>query len=499
MKARIRNVLILLFGILALGVIFNTNQVRAEEVEEDYIKNIMNQIPDTMNIDIPEVEYEKANKIIAEKVEKILIDNGLEYKKEDDYFIGESGNFAFELENKTIKESKIKVEVYGPALYLEGINTATIDCRTEGAQYTSIFNKNVKLIYNNQNSYNLKDESYVKNLKLQSPKYYELDISYFNQGFNNNLIEKQFEKIGKYYTDLVNDSSIVVKATAGAGSLEGTILWTGEAGTYIGIFKNGILYDIRVMGEEATIPVINVPNNVQENEFENSIKAKIENILDDEVQVADIKEGAKIDNVDVKNGYTIYLKGEVGFSGESIVIINREKPASITDVDKETNIKLETTTAVVPEDTTLEIERITEGENYNTVIATLGNKINKFTLYDITLKSNGVKIKPSGKVKISIPVPEDFNKEKLVVYRINEDGTKVKYDIKVETIEGKDYATFETDHFSLYTLAMEETSNGSKELDETPKTGNADITAYTFTAIALISLAGIVVTKKNNK
>ena len=74
MKARIRNVLILLFGILALGVIFNTNQVRAEEVEEDYIKNIMNQIPDTMNIDIPEVEYEKAYKIVAEKVEKILID-----------------------------------------------------------------------------------------------------------------------------------------------------------------------------------------------------------------------------------------------------------------------------------------------------------------------------------------------------------------------------------------------------------------------------------------
>lgn len=171
MKTRIRNVLILLLGILVLGIIFNINQVRAEEVEEDYIKNIMDQIPDTMNIDIPEVEYEKAYKIVAEKVEKILIDNGLEYKKEDNYSIGGMGSFTFELENKTIKESKIKVEVYGPALYLEDINTARIEC--------SNFDKNVKLIYNNQNSYNLKDESYVKNLKLQSPKYYELDISYF--------------------------------------------------------------------------------------------------------------------------------------------------------------------------------------------------------------------------------------------------------------------------------------------------------------------------------
>ena len=236
--------------------------------------------------------------------------------------------------------------------------------------------------------------------------------------------------------------------------------------------------------------------------LENFIKGKIQNILDDEVQIDDIKEGAKINNVDVKNGYTVYLKGITDAETiiEDVVIINREKPVNISDVDKNTNIKLETTTAVVPEDTILEIERITEGENYNTVIATLGNEISKFTLYDITLKSNGVEIQPNGKVKISIPVPDEFNKGKLVVYRINEDGTKVKYDIKIETIEGKDYATFETDHFSLYTLAMEETKKESKELDETPRTGSTDVTAYyIYTVIAVIVLAVVIVTKKNNK
>lgn len=498
MKTRIRNVLILLLGILVLGIIFNINQVRAEEVEEDYIKNILNQIPDTMNIDIPEVEYEKAYKIVAEKVEKILIDNGLEYKKEDNSYEPIWGEIDFELENKTIKESKIKVEVCGPVLYVD-IHTASIDCTIQDAQYKNIFNKNVKLIYNNQNSYNLKDESYVKNLKkLQSPKYYELDISYFGEG----LVKKQFEVISKYYTNLVNDNSIVVKVTSGQGGGDGLVAYSFNE---LGIFKNGILYDVRTLGDEVVIPAIRVPSSIQENQLKNfvitEINRKFVDERNDENLIAfDIKEGAKIDNVDVKNGYTVYLKEESsGDTVEDVVIINREKPVNITDVDKETNIKLETTTAVVPEDTTLEIERITEGENYNTVIATLGNKVNKFTLYDITLKSNGVKIQPSGKVKISIPVPEGFNKEKLVVYRINEDGTKVKYDIKVETIEGKDYVTFETDHFSLYTLAMEETSNGSKELDETPKTGNVDIIAYTLTAIALISLAGIVVAKKNNK
>lgn len=309
---------------------------------------------------------------------------------------------------------------------------------------------------------------------------------------------------GQDYTNLVNDSSIVIKAMSGQGSRDGT---TSYASITIGIFKNGILYDYRSM-ETAVIPAINVHNNIQENEFENFIKEKIKNILDDEVHVADIKEGAKIRNVDVKNGYTVYFKEEIMPDvREDVVIINREKPVNITNVDKETNIKLETTTAVVPENTTLEIEWITEGEKYNTLMATLGNKVNKFTLYDITLKSNGVKIQPSGKVKISIPVPEEFDKEKLVIYRINEDGTKVRYDINVETIEGKDYATFETDHFSLYTLVSEKTDNNNsnelnenptvdKELDTTPKTGSIDVSGYAIVIVFEIVILGMIILKK---
>lgn len=234
--------------------------------------------------------------------------------------------------------------------------------------------------------------------------------------------------------------------------------------------------------------------------------------MESPLQIINFEKGAKdFKDNDITNGYTIKFKSTSYYTYDGVnyrlidddetyrVIIKREEKKEISNTDNNTNIKLETTTAVVPEDTTLEIERITEGEDYNIVVATLGEKINKFTLYEITLKSNGVKIQPNGKVKISIPVPEEFNKEKLVVYRINEDGTKVKYDIKIETIDGKDYATFETDHFSLYTLAMEEANNGSRELDETPKTGNADITTCTFTVIAVTSLAGIIVTKKNNK
>lgn len=480
MKARIRNVLILLFGILALGVIFNTNQVRAEEADSERILNV---IPNNIELGISESEYKKSESIILEKIKEILISNEIQCEIID--YNGNGSNYIL-LKDKTYNGVEARVFVR------TGVINFADNIYQYGNVYTGNNEKYVKFKYNKREGYNIEDEKYIKNLELQSPKYYGIDIKKLSS-FDSSILENT---VKEYYTNLINDSSIVIDVYNGQGG--GNYLATG--GTFeIGIMKNGILYDVRQI-EEGFIPVIKVPDNIDEKGLNEYIIKQIQKYYEDIPTIIEITKGAKWEGMNVTNGYTIYFSSD-NIEDCDMIIINKEaeNEAIISKVDRNTDIRLETTTAVVPEDTALEIERITEGEKYNTVIATLGNKINKFILYDITLKSNGVKIQPSGKVKISIPVPEGFNKEKLVVYRINEDGTKVKYDIKVETIEGKDYATFEADHFSLYTLAMEETSNGSKELDETPKTGNADITAYTFTAIALISLAGIVVTKKNNK
>lgn len=83
-------------------------------------------------------------------------------------------------------------------------------------------------------------------------------------------------------------------------------------------------------------------------------------------------------------------------------------------------------------------------------------------VYDITLQSNGVKVQPNGKVKVSIPVPEGLDTNKLVVYRIDKEGNKTEYKITVETIDNIKHAIFETNHFSTYVLgekAEETTTN----------------------------------------
>ena len=125
-------------------------------------------------------------------------------------------------------------------------------------------------------------------------------------------------------------------------------------------------------------------------------------------------------------------------------------------------------------------------------------------VYDRTLQSEGVTVQPDGKVKVSIPIPEGLDTNKLVVYSINDNGTKTEYAVTVETVDNIQYATFETDHFSTYVLGekaeqttttnTETTAKGEK--DETPKTG---ATATIAGITALVILIGTVVIIKKCK
>lgn len=477
MKVKIRNVLILLLGILVFGTILCSNRVNAEDVNSD---DILNMIPNNIELGIPESEYEKSETIILEKIKEILTNNGIQCDIIDKN--GNSNNYIL-LKDKTYNGMEARVFA-GSGIIHFGDNIYQYGSISTG---TSI--KYVNFLYNKKEGYSIEDEEYVKNLKLQSPGYYGIDIKTLSS-FDYSILENIVEE---YYTNLIDDNSIVVKAFCGQGG--GNYIATG-ATFEIGIIKNGILYDVRQI-EELFIPVINVQSSVDDKNLDNYVKAQIQEYYKGVPNITKISKGIKYEDVEVVNGYTIYFSGIEDYD---FIIINREEEKEIKYSDKTTNIKLETDTSVVPEDTTLIVEKVTTGDTYNTVMATLGDTIDKFVLYDINLKSNGVKIQPNGKVKISIPVPEGFSKDKLVVYRIS-DNEKIKYDVKVETVGGKDYATFETDHFSLYALALDNgtTNNESKELDETPKTGNVDISLYAFTAIAIISLAGIIIAKKNNK
>jgi len=159
--------------------------------------------------------------------------------------------------------------------------------------------------------------------------------------------------------------------------------------------------------------------------------------------------------------------------------------APVREIEPITGIRLESTTQI-PENTQLVAERIENSALISRVNNTLSD-IQRFVVYEISLEANGIEIQPNGKVRIGIPIPEDFNNSNVVVYRIEENGENIAYDVTLEELDGKVYAKFETDHFSTYILA-EEVVNLEGKKDDTPKTGTAENIYYIISIMIVISI-----------
>lgn len=169
--------------------------------------------------------------------------------------------------------------------------------------------------------------------------------------------------------------------------------------------------------------------------------------------------------------------------------------------DKETNVKVEGDN--IPKGATLEVEKITSGDSYTLINNRLEGKTSKFVSYEITLENSNVAVQPNGKVKVYLPLPEEFDTSRLIVYRVEND-TLIEYTVSIEEVDGIKYATFETDHFSKYVLAeVEQNSNQQEsseidkgqEKDDTPKTGTLSFVGIASIAI-IVSIIGLLIIKK---
>ena len=167
--------------------------------------------------------------------------------------------------------------------------------------------------------------------------------------------------------------------------------------------------------------------------------------------------------------------GSQSVSFDVTVTASESTPPVIVD-DKETGIRLEASEGVVPSDTVLKTEKVTDGENFKIIDKALADTAGKWVAYDIRLLSNNAEIQPNGKVKITMPIPENLNMDKAALFHVAENGklTKIAYTLDKTT----DTLAFETDHFSLYVVA--ETNNAN------PPTGDAGRTVLPWAALTLI-------------
>lgn len=451
----------------------------------DLLKKILKLLPNKMELDIPEIEYEKASSIVKENLNKIIEENGISQEELDNQKIKiYSSVFLIDMNMKeSIRKASIRIEYNGCTAY----------------------NGDMDVIYNNHNEYNEKDEEYIKTLNIKNNKYYEVSLSWLADNkydYNNflNIIQKKYE-------EQIGDNSITVKAYSGAGSSEGGInFWTLEAGTIIAIFKNEILYDVRVMGCECTVPFINIPSTISEENIDNYVVEEISKYYKDfGSNIYEIIKGTN--NLNITDGYTVKSKKA---GRDNYIILKRNTKTKL--IDNNSGVKLDANVEVVPEDAELVVKKILDGKEYDNIKEILKNKTNNFIAYDISLMKNNVNIQPNGKFKLSLPIPTEYDTSKLILYSII-DNSEIEYEISKE--DG--FAIFETDNLSTYVLA-EKTNNSNEEekineksdkennidkntdiehkLDDTPKTGNVDIIVVITSILSIISSVGIFIVKR---
>lgn len=468
-----KNKLIIIAFIFVAICLLNVNKVSAVEVTEENLQKMLDTIPEEMEIELAENEFSDIFSIIKKNIIQLLEKNGFDIK-----------SASVQIYSNEKQLNKIEVEL-------------SKDIKRK--------NKIINIKFNYQNKYNENDNTYVKNIEIPDVNYWEINLEQVSIFYEDNT-KNILSFMESYYKNLIKDNSITIKTYITAtGTHDGFIPEMGEGGCLVGIFKNGVLYKSKCILKNF-VPVVTIPATIKNEELDTYVINKIRQfrnkyepwaVEQDGENIVSIKKGAKINNISIENGYTVLANNNVEIG--AIIVKKDISDNTIIKNDENSNIKLEANSNIIPSNTIMEVTPILEGENYNNIKTVLSD-VSKFVAYDITLKSNGVEIQPNGNVKISIPIPEGYNTSKLVVYRIEEDGTKVEYKVNMVTIDSKQYAQFETDHFSNYVLTetQETTVTNQREKDNTPKTGTIDIINYVLVVIA-IAVLGIVLIEKKSK
>ncbi len=179
-------------------------------------------------------------------------------------------------------------------------------------------------------------------------------------------------------------------------------------------------------------------------------------------------------------------------------------------VDLNTKVSVKTDSSTVPLDTVIEVDKLTEGAEYDRLIDILGVEENDtfdIKLHSISLDEYVTKLEDD-KFEVRIPVSEKLKDKTLVAYYVDENDEVTPFDVTLEEDGKETYACFYTYHFSVYTLAQkpvtdkEETDETGKETTvEVPKTGDSS-NPLLWVVMALMSgvvLFGVQLLKKKEE
>ena len=171
----------------------------------------------------------------------------------------------------------------------------------------------------------------------------------------------------------------------------------------------------------------------------------------------------------------------------------------ILDNNTDNQITVGNADKVFEQGTVITVESVTQGEIYNTVKEALKDVVADMkhtAILEITAALNGKPVQPSGKVQMTIQIPENLSTENLKLFYVSDDG-KTTEEIAITVNKDARTVTANLEHFSTYVLANVVADQGGK----VPPTGdNSQLMLYVAVlAVSVSLLCGAVVVSRKRR
>ena len=178
-----------------------------------------------------------------------------------------------------------------------------------------------------------------------------------------------------------------------------------------------------------------------------------------------------------------------------------EQSPAVNVTDPSTGIKVEADKGVFPEGVEQVVTQITSGADYDKAASVLSDVGKKFRLFEIHFELNGAEVQPNGIVTVYYPIPEGYDADKVVLYRINDDGTKT---LVKGTVENGFYKVM-TKSFSTYALVehgstITDAENSANVGSDIPQTGDStNVLPFALLALASGGMIGVLFVSRKRK
>lgn len=147
--------------------------------------------------------------------------------------------------------------------------------------------------------------------------------------------------------------------------------------------------------------------------------------------------------------------------------------------DSATGIRAEADLSVVPQGILFYVTPVNQGEPYEMLVQLLSVRAENFAAYDLRFidLTAGGEYRPAGKVSYTIPVPSEYDTDRLSVWRIDTE-TMERQDVSFSFENGS--VMVETDRTGLFVVAQTKIMDLPASLDPTEKVEKLELSKTTY-------------------